>query len=89
MGRGPRRGEHPARPGREGRAEQARLTAELDALEAQVHAKETELVATQMALQEAQEQAARQAAALRSAERKVARQGAAPSPDRGLLRHRR
>ncbi|MBX3286322.1 MAG: peptidoglycan DD-metalloendopeptidase family protein [Actinobacteria bacterium] len=55
------------------RAEQARLTAELDALEAQVHAKETELVATQMALQEAQEQAARQAAALRSAERKVAR----------------
>jgi murein DD-endopeptidase MepM/ murein hydrolase activator NlpD len=55
------------------RAEQVRLSAELDALKLQVQAKETELVATQLALQEAEEEADRQAAALKAAERKVSR----------------
>lgn len=55
------------------RAEQVRLSAELDALKLQVQAKEVELVATQLALQEAEEQAQRQAKALKAAERTVSR----------------
>lgn len=55
------------------RAEQVRLSAELEALKAQVQAKEVELVATQLALQEADELAKRQAKALKAAERKVSR----------------